>query len=127
VSLIINPPLYVTGTITATPGLRFDLDKEPGEEEQLDVEWQVVEGTVYLGLLNGAGAAPLHGEAKSVSYALVSGLTWETARLALPDLRVGSLFAFRTSDDRVGYARVDAVPDQARTNARLSYFIWDWP
>ena len=76
---------------------------------------RVVEGTVYLGLLNGAGAAPLSGDAEGISYGLVSGLSWETEQIALPDLAQGTLFGFRTTDERVGYAHVDDVLDQART------------
>jgi hypothetical protein len=127
IPVVVNPPLYVTGTITATPGLRFDLDDGMDEEDGLDVEWRVVEGTVYLGLLNDALAAPLSGEVERVSYALVAGLSWETEQLAMADMVPGSMFGFRTSDGRVGYARVDAVLDDARTTARLSYQVWDWP
>lgn len=127
IPVVINPPLYVTRTITTTLGLRFDLDDAAEEGDRLDVEWRVVEGTVYLGLLNGAGAAPLSGDAEGISYGLVSGLSWETEQIALPDLAQGTLFGFRTTDERVGYAHVDDVLDQARTNARLTYYIWDWP
>jgi hypothetical protein len=127
IPVIINPPVYATRTITMTPGVRADLDDAAEDEGKLDVEWRVVEGTVYVGLLNGAGAAPLGGDAVAISYGLVSGLTWETDQLVLPDLAQGTLFAFRTNDDRFGYAQVDEVLDQARTNARLTYVIWDWP
>jgi hypothetical protein len=126
IPVVINPPLYVTRTITATPGLRFDLDDNLDDEEHLDIEWRVVEGTVYVGVLNDAGVAALSGDAESVSYSVVEGLNWEPEQLALPDLAAGSMFGFRTSDDRVGYARVDEVLDQARTNARLTVVIWDW-
>jgi hypothetical protein len=127
IPVTINPPLYVTRTITVTPGLRFDLDNASGEEDQLDIEWRVVEGTVYVGLLNGAGAAPLSSEVANVSYSLVAGLKWELEQMAVPDLSEGSQFAFRTSDERLGYARVDEVLDLARTSVRLTYYIWDWP
>lgn len=127
IPVVVNPPLYATRTITATPGLRFDLDDAVDEEDRLDIEWRVVEGTVYVGLLNGAGAAPLSGDADTVNYALVAGLGWQQDQLALPDLTAGSLFGFRTSDGRVGYAQVDEVLDRARTNARLTYYVWDWP
>jgi hypothetical protein len=82
---------------------------------------------VYVGLLNDAGAARLSEQAQSPSYALVAGLNWEPGQLALSDLAEGSTFGFRTNDGRVGYARVDKVLDQARTNARLTLVIWDWP
>jgi hypothetical protein len=127
VPILINPPLYTTHTITVTPGLSFDLDDGAVEADRLDVEWQVVEGTTYLGLRNGAGAALLSGEAESVSYVLVAGLVWQTDRLALADLTEGILFGFRTSEGRVGYARVEAVLDVARTSARLACWVWDWP
>jgi hypothetical protein len=127
IPIVVNPPLYVTRTITATPGLRFDLDAGVTETEKLDIEWRVVEGTAYLGLLNGAGAAWIMGESASVSYALVAGLTWETEQLMLADLTEGSLFGFRTEEGRVGYARVTAVLDDARTSVQLTYAVWDWP
>jgi hypothetical protein len=127
IPVVINPPIYVTRTITATPGLRFDLDDGLNDEDRLDIQWRVTEGTVYVGLLNDAGAAHLSEQAQSPSYALVAGLNWEPGQLALSDLAEGSVFGFRTSDGRVGYARVDKVLDQARTNARLTLVIWDWP
>jgi hypothetical protein len=126
-SIVANPPLYATGTIIATPGHSFDLDNGASETRRLDVEWQVIEGMIYLGLLNGAGAAPLAGEAESLSYALVAGLTWEPTQLLLADLAEGTLFGFRTSDGRVGYARVAAVLDPASASVQLDYWVWDWP
>lgn len=127
IPVVVNPQLYVTDTITATPGLRFDLDDGADEEDRLDIEWRVVEGSVYLGLLNGTSAAPLSGEAGRISYALAAGLTWEREQLALIDLLPELMFGFQTSDGRVGYARVEAVLDDARTSARLTYLVWDWP
>lgn len=127
IPVVVDPPLYLTRTITVTPGLSFDLDDAVTETESLDIEWRVVEGTVRLGLLNGAGAALLDGEAESISYALAAGLTWETEQLPLDDLAEGSLVGFRTSDDRIGYARIEAVLDEARTSARLTCLLWDWP
>jgi PKD repeat protein len=127
VTVVVNPSLYATRTITATPGLSFDLDDGTSETDKLDIEWREVEGTVFVGLLNGAGAAPLSGEADSISFTLVAGLNWETEQLALADLAEGVLFGFRTSDGRIGYARVDATLNAARTNARLTYRVWDWP
>ncbi len=127
VTVIVNPSIYATRTITATVGLGFDLDDAASDPPQLDIEWQVTEGTVYLVSLNGAGTALLSGEPESVSYALAAGLNWQTGPLALVDLAEGSLFGFRTSAGRVGYARVEAVLDAARTSARLTYLVWDWP
>jgi hypothetical protein len=127
VPIVVNPPLYASRTVVATPGLRFDLDDGAGAADTLDIEWRVVEGTVYLGLLNGAGAARLSGEIDSVSYALAAGMAWETQALPLDDLAEGSLFGFRTSEGRVGYAVVSMVLDAARTGARLDYLVWDWP
>jgi len=125
--VVVNPSLYATRTITATAGLSFDLDDGASEMDKLDIEWREVEGTVFLGLLNGAGAAPLSGAADGISYALAAGLTWETDQLALADLAEGVMFGFRTSDDRVGYAQVDTTLSAARTSARLTYLVWDWP
>jgi hypothetical protein len=127
IPIVINPPLYATRVITATPGLRFDLDDDSEDENQIDIEWRVTEGTVYAGLLNGAGAALLGDQIQDPSYTLVQGLGWEQEQLALSDIAAGSVFGFRTNDGRMGYARVDEVLDQARTNARLSLVIWDWP
>jgi hypothetical protein len=127
VSLVVNPPLYMTQTITATAGITLDLDAGASEESELDLEWRVVEGTVYLGLLNDARAAPLSGEVDDISYALVAGLTWEEDQLALNDLRPEMLIAFRTSAGRIGYARTEAVLDEAHTSARVTYLLWDWP
>jgi hypothetical protein len=127
VTVVVNPSLYATRTITMTPGLSFDLDDGADEADRLDVEWRVVEGTVSLNLLNDAGAASLSEEAESISYALVVGLAWDTERLMLADLAEGSFFGFRTSDDRVGYARVEAVLDATYTSVRLTYLVWDWP
>jgi hypothetical protein len=93
----------------------------------LDAEWRVVEGAIYLGLQNGAGAAPLSGEAESISYGLVSGLAWETEQLLLDDLTVGRLFGFRTNAGRVGYARVQELLDDTRTSVQLTYWVWDAP
>lgn len=127
IPIVVNPPLYATRTITTTPGLSFDLDDGLTETLNLDVEWRVVEGTVYVGLLNGTGAALLSGEAESVSYALAAGLAWQTEQLLLADLTEGALFGLRTSDGRVGYARVAEVLDAAYTSVRLDYWLWDWP
>ena len=127
VAVIANPPLYATGTVTATRGVSFDLDDGSSEPERLDIEWRVVEGSVFVGLLNNAGAAPLGKEIDGISYALAAALTWATEQLTLIDLAEGSLFGLRTNEGRIGFARVDEVPDDARTNARLTYFIWDWP
>jgi hypothetical protein len=126
ITLAVNPPLYATRTLVATPGLSFDLDDAANDAQKIDAEWRVVEGTIYLELRNGAGAARLSGVAESVSYALVAGLPWERERLALADLTAGALFGFRTSDGRVGYAQVSAVLDAARTSARLDYTVWNW-
>ena len=127
IPILVNPPLYTSGTFTATPGLSLDLDQGITATEKLDLAWQVVEGTVYLQLLNGAGATPLSGEASRISYALVAGLTWTDERLPLLDLSEEKLFGFRTSDGRVGYAQVETLLDAARTSARIQYWIWDWP
>lgn len=127
VPIVVNPSLYASRTVVATPGLRFDLDDGAGTADELDIEWRVVEGTVYLGLLNGAGAARLSGDVDSVSYALAAGMAWETQALPLDDLVEGSLFGFRTNEGRVGYALVSMVLDAARTSARLDYLVWDWP
>jgi hypothetical protein len=126
-TVVVNPPHHSTGTITATRGLAFDLDNGSDEPENQDIEWRVVEGTVFVGLLNGAGAAPLGEEIGGISYAQAAGLTWATNQLALIDLAEGSLFGVRTSDGRIGYARVEEVLDDARTSARLTYGVWDWP
>ena len=127
VPIVVNPSLYASRTVVATPGLRFDLDDGAGAADELDIEWRVVEGMVYLGLLNGAGAARLSGDVDSVSYALAAGMAWETQALPLDDLVEGSLFGFRTNEGRVGYALISMVLDAARTSARLDYLVWDWP
>jgi hypothetical protein len=127
VHVVVSPPLYASGAITTTPGLSFDLDDALAEASRLDVEWRVIEGQVYLGLLNGAGAAFLSGEAESVSYALVAGLVWETEQLLLSDLAPGALFGFRTSAGRVGYARVAEVLDLTYVSVRLEYWVWESP
>jgi hypothetical protein len=127
VPLIINPPVYATRVVTVTPSLSFDLDDGLAQADQLDVAWRIADGTLYVGLLNGAGAAPLSGEEESVSYALAAGLAWETDQLLLADLAEGMLLGFRTSAGRVGYARVEQVLDPARLSARIRYLVWDWP
>jgi hypothetical protein len=127
VPLVVNPPLYVTRTITVTPGLSFDLDDDTSEDDRSDITWQVAEGTVFLASQNGAGTAPLSGDAENVSYILVSGLAWEPEQLAILDLVEGYLFGFNTSDGRVGYGHVDAVLDESRTTAQITYLVWDWP
>ena len=126
VAVTVNPPIRVSGTVTATRGLAFDLDDGSSEPENMDLEWRVVEGTVFVGLLNNAGAAPLGDEVDGISYAQAAGLTWATDQLTLIDLAKGSRFGLRTSDGRIGYARVEEVLDDARTSARLTYIVWDW-
>ena len=64
---------------------------------------------------------------EKLSYALTAGLDWETEQFPLPDLADGMVFGFRTSDGRIGISYVDQVLDEARTSARLTYLIWDWP
>jgi hypothetical protein len=127
VPLIVNPPVYATRILTVTPGLSFDLDDGSAQTKQLDVEWRIAGGTLYVGLLNRAGVAPLSGEAESISYALAAGLAWQTDQLLLVDLAQGMLLGFRTSAGRVGYARVERVLDPARLSARINYLVWDWP
>jgi hypothetical protein len=125
--IVVNPPPYAARSVAVGPGQQLDLDL-PGEPNpaRSDVAWRVADGRLYLVPLNGAGVTRISGDAANVTYTLVAGSAWETEGLDLTGLQEGWLFGLRTSEGRVGYARVARILDEAQTRAELVYLIWDW-